>query len=140
MTTPEWNGMALRTALLLIAHGSRRKEANDELFELATLLRERTPYFHIQPSFLELAEPSIEQGGRLCVERGAEHVILLPYFLSPGKHVSEDLAEARERLARRFVEVRFTLADSLGRHPLLLEIIVQRAQEAEARGGHPPAQ
>lgn len=130
----------MRTALLLIAHGSRRKEANDELFELASQLRERTAYFHIQPSFLELAEPSIEQGGWLCVERGAEQVILLPYFLSPGKHVSEDLAEARDRLARQFPAVQFRLGDSLGRHPLLLEIILQRAREVEARGSIPPAQ
>ena len=59
------------TALLLIAHGSRRPEANADLRDLATRLEASTTYPIVVASFLELAEPSIEEGGRLCVARGA---------------------------------------------------------------------
>ncbi len=62
---------------------------------------------------------------------GATDVILLPYFLSPGKHVVEDLAAARDRLAGRFPGVRFVLAEPLGRHPLILDVLEQRARAAE---------
>jgi sirohydrochlorin ferrochelatase len=123
MTTPR------RTALLLIAHGSRRSEANAELHTVAESLRERGRYAIVQPSFLELAEPGIEAGGVLCVEAGATDVILLPYFLSPGKHVVEDLTAARDRLRERFPNVRFVLAEPLGRHPLILDVLEQRASE-----------
>jgi sirohydrochlorin ferrochelatase len=58
-------------------------------------------------------------------------VILLPFFLSPGVHAIEDLAAARDRLATRFPTVPFSLAEPLGRHPLLIEIVEQRAREAE---------
>jgi sirohydrochlorin ferrochelatase len=61
----------------------------------------------------------------------ATDVILLPYFLSPGKHVVEDLAAARDHLAARFPAVRFVLAEPLGRHPALLDILEQRARDAE---------
>jgi sirohydrochlorin ferrochelatase len=118
-------------ALLLIAHGSRRSEANADLEYVAARLRERGRYPVVQVSFLELAEPDIEAGGALCVDRGATDVILLPYFLSPGKHVVEDLTAARDRLATRFPAVRFALAEPLGRHPLLLDVLEQRAREAE---------
>jgi len=118
-------------AVLLIAHGSRRAEANADLDHVAEGLRARGRYPIVQPSFLELADPDIEAGGALCVERGAHEVILLPYFLSPGKHVVEDLTAARDRLAVRFPQVRFVLAEPLGRHPLLLDIVIQRAQEVE---------
>lgn len=120
-----------RTALLLIAHGSRRPEANDDLEYVAARLRERGRYPIVQVSYLELADPGIEAGGALCVAGGATEVILLPYFLSPGKHVVEDLAAARDRLAGFFPGVRFVLADPLGRHPLLLDVIEQRAKEVE---------
>lgn len=119
------------TALLLIAHGSRRVEANAELHAVAESLRERGRYPIVQPSFLELSEPGIEAGGVLCVEAGATDVILLPYFLSPGKHVVEDLTAARDRLRERFPHVRFVLAEPLGRHPLILDVLEQRAGEAE---------
>lgn len=119
-----------KTALLLIAHGSRRPEANADLEHVAARLRERGRYPDVQVSFLELAEPSIDGGGALCAGRGATDVVLLPYFLSPGKHVVEDLAAARDRLAAAFPGVRFVLAEPLGRHPLLLDVLEQRAGEA----------
>lgn len=128
MTPPSQNR---RVALLLIAHGSRRPEANADLESVAGQLRERGRYPLVQASFLELAEPDIETGGSYCVDRGATDVVLLPYFLSPGKHVVEDLTAARDRLAERFPSVRFVLAEPLGPHPLLLDVLEQRAQEVE---------
>lgn len=123
--------MSTRTALLLIAHGSRRAEANAELDAVAGRMRERGRYPIVQVSYLELADPTIEAGGAACVARGATDVILLPYFLSPGRHVVEDLAAARATLSERFAHVRFTLAAPLGNHPLILDVIEQRAREAE---------
>ena len=120
-----------RVALLLIAHGSRRAEANADLEYVAEQLRQRGRYPDVQVSYLELAEPGIEAGGALCVGRGATDVILLPYFLSPGRHAVEDLAAARDRLAGQFPGVRFALAEPLGRHPLLLDVVEQRAREVE---------
>jgi sirohydrochlorin ferrochelatase len=120
-----------RRALLLIAHGSRRPEANADLAFVADEMAARGRYPVVQVSYLELAEPSIPDGGALCVERGATEVILLPYFLSPGVHVHEDMTEARDGLAGRFPHVTFRLAEPLGRHPLLLDVVEQRAIEAE---------
>ncbi len=121
-----------RVALLLIAHGSRRAEANADLDFIADELRARGRYHFVQPSFLELARPDIEAGGELCVHNGATEVILLPYFLSPGIHVVEDLTAARDRLSERFPAVRFVLAEPLGRHPLIVNVVEERATAAES--------
>jgi sirohydrochlorin ferrochelatase len=117
------------TALLLIAHGSRQAEANADLDYVAEALRQRG-YPIAVASFLELAEPDIEEGGARCVEAGARRVVLVPYFLSAGVHVRRDLTEARDRLTARFPEVEFRLAEPLGRHPLLLDVVEERAREA----------
>src|SRR5438445_4650787 len=121
-----------KTALLLIAHGSRQQQANEDLHDLVEQLRARRAYAIVEASFLELAEPSILEGGKNCVAQGARSVILLPYFLSAGVHVRRDLTEARARLRARFPEVEFRLAEPLGRHPLLVEVVVERAREAGA--------
>ena len=120
-----------KTALLLIAHGSRQPEANADLHHVVEHLRGRGTYDVVEACFLELAEPDLEQGGRCCVERGAEQVIMLPYFLSAGIHVRRDLTNARQSLAERFPAIDFRLAEPLGQHPLLLDVVVQRARDAE---------
>jgi len=121
-------------ALLLIAHGSRRPEANADLEYVAAAMRKRGRYGIVQVAYLELAEPSIAEGGRRCVELGARSVTLLPYFLSPGVHARDDMQEARRLLAQHYPDVRFRLAEPLGRHPLLLDVVEQRACEAEQSG------
>jgi sirohydrochlorin ferrochelatase len=118
------------TALLLIAHGSRRAEANADLERLAAALRAAGPYPQVEVAYLELAEPPIPAGGAACVAAGATRVILAPYFLSPGVHVRDDLTAARDELAERFPEVMFRLAEPLGGHPLLMKVVLERAAAA----------
>lgn len=117
------------TALLLIAHGSRHAEANNDLDHVADGLRRRG-HAIVVASFLELAEPDIAAGGRECVAAGARRVVLVPYFLSPGVHVRRDLTAARAALAAEFPAVDFRLAEPLGRHPLLIDVVALRAREA----------
>jgi sirohydrochlorin ferrochelatase len=117
-------------ALLLIAHGSRQPEANADLSRLAEELRQTGRFAHVEPAYLELAEPDIDVGAANCLGQDVRRVILLPYFLSAGVHVRRDLTAARDRLAARFSDVEFLLAEPIGPHPSLTEIVLQRASEA----------
>jgi sirohydrochlorin ferrochelatase len=121
----------MATALLLIAHGSRQPEANADLHHLVAAMRRHSGYAIVEAAFLELARPTMEEGGAACVAAGAGRVILVPYFLSAGTHVRRDLAALRQCLAERFAGVEFLLAEPLGRHPSLLQIVTDRAREAE---------
>jgi sirohydrochlorin ferrochelatase len=120
------------TAVLLIAHGSQYPDANADLHHVARALEERG-HGIVVATFLETARPDIEEGGRICVQRGAGRVVLVPYFLSSGVHVRRDLTAARDTLAGRFSDVEFILAEPLGRHPLLLTIVAERVREALAQ-------
>lgn len=120
-----------RPALLLIAHGSRHDDANADLRHVAAELRRRGQEI-VEASFLELAEPTIAEAGAACVRQGAEQVILVPYFLSAGVHVRRDLADACRVLSERFPVARFQLAEPLGRHPLLIDVVLERARAANA--------
>lgn len=124
-------------AVLLIAHGSRRAAANQDLVELATLLKARSHYEIIEVSYLELAEPTIPSGGHRCVERGATEVLMLPYFLSAGAHVTSDLEGFRADLAAAHPQVSFKLCPHLGLHPLMIEIVLGRLREGVAFPSRP---
>jgi len=79
--------------LLLIAHGSRRQSANDEIMHLAERVGslDNNDFDGVVTAFLEMAEPDIHQGVARCVELGAKHIVVVPYFLAGGKHVSKDI-------------------------------------------------
>jgi sirohydrochlorin ferrochelatase len=122
-----------RTALLLIAHGSRESKANADLEHTAELLRTRgewAAWAMVSWSYLELAKPDIAAAAAECVEKGADVVLLVPYFLSAGLHVTRDLENARRQLSERFPQVEFKLAEPLGPHPLLAQIVAERAEAA----------
>jgi sirohydrochlorin ferrochelatase len=114
------------TAVLLIAHGSRRQAANEDLVHLAHSLRARGVYSIVEIAYLELAAPTIPEGGRACVAAGAQRVKMLPYFLSAGTHVASDLEEFRQQLLAESPGVEFELCPHLGLHPLMLEILLER--------------
>lgn len=118
----------MQTALLLIAHGSREPEANADLYHVVAEMRRRGAYPIVEAAFLELAQPDGDEAGRRCVEQGAGSVVILPYFLSAGVHVRRDLTGIRERLSAAFPNVQFALAEPLGRHPLLIDIVAERAR------------
>lgn len=120
------------SALLLIAHGSRRAEANDELRQVAQRLRATTDYSVVEAAYLELSEPDICGAAARCVASGAQRVILVPYFLSLGRHVVEDLRRARDELARAYPQIEFRLAEPIGRHEQCLAILVAQASAADA--------
>ena len=120
------------TALLLIAHGSRNETANADFMEITDDLRADSPYAIVEAAFLELAEPTIPQGAATCVRNGAGRVVLVPYFLFAGVHARNDLEDHRRTLSERFPDVEFRLAEPLGRHPSLLEIVKERAEQCTA--------
>jgi sirohydrochlorin ferrochelatase len=119
----------MSAAILLIAHGSRRPEANRDLVHLAEMLRPRVPGKLVEIGYLELAEPSIPAGLQKCVDQGARQIGMLPWFLSAGSHVTEDLTRFRDEFMAAHQDVSVSLHPPLGLHPLMVEILLARLEE-----------
>ena len=133
-------GRDVKTAVLLIAHGSRHAAANDDLFRLAERLARRGEYAIVEPSFLELADPDIPTAGDRCATLGATRVLMVPYFLSEGVHLVRDLTAARDALRGRHPGVEFRLGPALGPHPLLDDLVAVRVRGLdEAPGSFDPS-
>lgn len=80
------------TAVLLVAHGSRVSESNAEIESLANRLAAVLgPGCTVHHAFLEMVEPSIGGAIDALAGSGTGHIMVLPYFLSAGRHVREDI-------------------------------------------------
>lgn len=116
----------MRTAVLLLAHGSPIPSANTDLHEQVAQVRKRTGYEIVEPAFLEGASPSIPEGIDRCVAQGADSVLVIPYFLLPGRHVVRDLPDFVQEAEVRHPHVQFVVGESLSGHPRLSEIVLER--------------
>ncbi|GLI38514.1 CbiX/SirB N-terminal domain-containing protein [Geobacter hydrogenophilus] len=127
----------MKTAILLMAHGSRIPEANDAVREIAAMVKEMTGYDIVEVSFREQHLPNIQEGIDACVAQGARRVLLMPYFLFVGAHVQEDLPEEMAQARERYPKVEFAMGPHLGVHRKLAEVEVERIAEAlTATGWH----
>ena len=120
-------------ALLLVAHGSRRKQSNDEVVILADKLKNNCSehYGIIHAGFLELAEPLIPEGIQKCVDDGAKSIIVLPYFLNSGRHVTEDIPNIVNDTKSHFPNIEIKIAPHLGASPLMMDLLITSANETK---------
>jgi sirohydrochlorin ferrochelatase len=123
----------MEIAVLLMAHGSRIPEANDAVRDIAAMVKDMTGFAIVEVSFREQHLPNIQQGIDVCVARGAERIILMPYFLYMGAHVREDLPEEMAEAKQRYPHVDFVMGSHLGVHRKLAEVVVERIAESMER-------
>ncbi|WP_027409804.1 sirohydrochlorin chelatase [Anoxybacteroides tepidamans] len=117
------------TAILLLGRGGSDPDANSDLYKIARLFWERTNYSLVEPAFMGVTNPLLDEGVDRCIRLGAKKVVILPYFLFTGvliKRLEEKISEFRSR----YPHVEFALAGYFGFHPKLQTIVLDRLEEA----------
>ncbi len=118
-----------KTAILLMAHGSRIAEANNAAYEIAEMIRAASTFEIVEVAFREMHPPDIQSAIDRCVTQGAERILLMPYFLFVGAHVREDLPAEMTLAKQRYPQVEFAMGNHLGAHRKLAEIVIERIAE-----------
>jgi precorrin-8X/cobalt-precorrin-8 methylmutase len=123
--------------ILLIGHGSPRKDANR--IEAVGSLLHRLMHPNctgdcVKVAYLQFAEPSIGEAITACVEEGARKIIVHPFFLSAGMHVTTDIPAMLDEARARYPDVRFVYTEPLGIHEKLAHVVIERIRSA-----NPPA-
>lgn len=115
-------------AILLVDHGSRKREANDMLACMANLVQAMAgPDVIVRHAHMELADPTIAAGIDDCVLAGATDVTVFPYMLSPGRHSTSDIPKMVSDAARNHPSVSCTTVAAFGVHEKLAEVVLLRA-------------
>jgi uroporphyrin-III C-methyltransferase len=128
-----------QTGVLIVGHGSRRAEANEDVRQAARRIGERGGFALVQPAFLEIEHPDVAEGFTRLVAQGAREIIVHPYFLSPGRHTRGDLPREVSEVAARHLDVGYRITEPLSAHPLVIEASIERileGQNTSARNGY----
>ncbi len=116
--------------VLVVGHGSRRHEANEDVREATRRIGERGHFGLIEAAFLEIEHPNISEGFGKLVERGANEITVHPYFLSPGRHTRGDIPLEVREAASHHASVSYRITEPLSAHPLVIEASAQRIFES----------
>lgn len=112
-------------ALLLMAHGSPRPEANEDVLRVAELLRERFPIVVV--GYLDCNEPDIPAAIDQCVAAGATSIAAVPYLLHSGRHFLIDLPRLLDEGSARHPGVEIRMGDYIGHMPQMADVLRDRA-------------
>lgn len=112
--------------LLLIGHGSPDPAGNTEYLEFARLLAERLE-MSVQPCFLELAEPSIEDGVAYCIAAGATHIAVLPLLLGAAGHQKNDIPALLNHAREHWPDIALCYGTPIGVQYPVIAVLAERA-------------
>lgn len=115
--------------IILIGHGSPKEDANN--VEIMASMLHNT--FHpncsdkcVKVAYLQFAKPDLETTIEECVREGASRVIVHPFFLYSGMHVTRDIPDLIAEASKRHDGVEFVYTPPLGVHENLTRIIAER--------------
>ncbi|HIE95965.1 MAG: CbiX/SirB N-terminal domain-containing protein [Fuerstiella sp.] len=128
------------TAVVIVDHGSRKPASNEMLYQATKIFAAQSNYAIVEPAHMELAQPDIATAFRKCVEQGAARVVVFPYFLSPGRHWSEDIPGLVTEAARPFPDVAWLVTAPFGLHPKMSSIIDDRIRHCLGMAEGKPAE
>lgn len=120
---------ATNTALVVFAHGSSIESANEAVRAVCRTMAGAGGY-PVEAAFLDGGKPDLNGAVGLLAGRGAERVIVLPYFLTLGLHLQRDLPRLIEQAQAEHPGVRVEVTPPLDGHPALAAILLERAEAA----------
>ncbi|MCW8887378.1 MAG: CbiX/SirB N-terminal domain-containing protein [Motiliproteus sp.] len=114
-----------KTTLIIIAHGSRRPQSNDEVRALVEQFQQLpgVNFERVDAAFLELATPSLHEAVAAAAESGSKQFLIYPYFLNTGKHVERDIPAILDELASEYSQCHFQLLEHFGSSSEVLPLI-----------------
>ena len=122
-----------QTAIVLFAHGSGVPEANRQVAAVAEEISRRSGC-PAACAFLEIAQPDLAAAVADLVGTGARRIVVVPYFLTMGVHVGQDLPRLIDAQRARFAAVEFLLGQPLEGSPGLPALILERVREVLPEG------
>jgi sirohydrochlorin cobaltochelatase len=121
-------------AILVVGHGTRKVTGADQLRHLVETMRRLEPSVPIFESFLELAQPTIEEALERVKGCGLRRVKVVPVLLFEAGHAKSDIPDAVAEVASRLEIEVVGQSPPLGTKPCVLELSDKRYEEIALRG------
>ncbi|MGH9469368.1 MAG: sirohydrochlorin chelatase [Terriglobia bacterium] len=119
-----------QTGILLFAHGSRVEAANRGVEALAGQVQSAGEFAYVRAAFLEMAQPDLPAAIEQAVRAGYQRILVIPYFLTGGVHLRNDLPGLVAREVQKHPGLEIRIGSSLEGHPLMPSLILDRIRSA----------
>ncbi|GBE40980.1 MAG TPA: precorrin-6y C5,15-methyltransferase (decarboxylating) subunit CbiE [Nitrospirae bacterium] len=123
--------------IIIAGHGSHRKD-DSNIEQIAELLHN---IIHpgcgddcVKAAYLQFLKPDIMETLTACVKEGAKKIIVHPYFLSSGTHVSTNIPEIIKEVKAQYPDITFVYTKPLGIHKKMAEVVRERIAAASGLG------
>ena len=116
-------------ALIILAHGSRRKESNKEIKELTVHVRAliKKKFEIVDYAFLEVAKPSLINAiENIISNNNISEITIFPYFLNSGVHIKDDIPNIVRKACKIYPKCKFKLSSHIGAYKKMPEIIIKQ--------------
>lgn len=120
--------------IILVGHGSPKKEAN-RMELIGRLLHGR---MHpdcssrcVRVSYLQYDSPTVMEAIDSAVKDGVTRLVIHPYFLSAGVHVTEDIPGIIKEAEALYPRVSFAYTEPLGVSEELVHVVMDRIKAAK---------
>ncbi len=114
----------MKKGFLIIGHGSRKDEANQQVVKLAKRLNNYYQSEMFEPAFMEMASPTLEDGIKALVNKKIDKLIAYPYFLFKGMHYSNDIPNLIEKVINNLDnKINFKLLNPIGLNPHIFNLV-----------------
>ena len=115
-----------KPAVILVGHGSRAPGFDSAMKRVAARLR-RGDFRSVRCAFLEISTPSIPDALRSAIRQGATEVRVVPYFVSSGRHIRNDIPAILTAERKRWGKAaRIVLCPYLGFDERIVRVVEDR--------------
>jgi sirohydrochlorin ferrochelatase len=128
--------------LLIVAHGSRKNAANEEIIKLTRHIEiiSQGEFQTVGAAFLEMASPNIGEKIEEYAGTGITEIVIFPYFLTAGKHVTNDIPDMVHEAKTAHPGMTIRITPHLGASKRLADLVLQQAKETDRQNGQSPAE
>ena len=121
--------------VVILCHGSRGEQGALEVAETLRRLTEGvkpflSPGVEVTGAALQFNHPTLEEAVASLVGRGVERIVIMPYFLFSGRHITEHIPELVNKLKGVYPEKQFIMATPLGLEEHFVTRVARRIEEA----------
>jgi len=117
----------VKTAVIILFHGSRAEGSDATVHRIIAEVRRRGHFRIVAEAFLQNATPGLRESTAFCVQQGAENIVIVPFFLQTGGHVTADIPLLVDEIRHLHPEIEITLTEPVGSHPLLVDVVLDLA-------------
>lgn len=122
-------GTFVKTAVIILGHGSRSAGADEAIRKAVDGVKRSGVFAVVEHAFLQYVPPTPPDALESCFRQQVDRVVIVPFFLQAGTHVTKDIPALIEKARKQLPAVEVLVTDHVGTHPLMAKIVEELVKD-----------